>query len=116
LANDQRLIPTLLRFIIPEGYYGRVACTSGNCYRHRLSVGAGVIDKDFDGDIGVLLANNFVDRPVIVQRGQKIAQLILEKCAIPTLQEITSAPPPERVVSFGRREIKSPKKTLMKVK
>ena len=116
LANEQRLIPTHLRFVIPKGYYGRVACTSGNCYKHRLSVGAGVIDQDFDGDIGVLLANNFVDRPVIVQRGQKIAQLILEKCTIPHLQEITNAPRPERVVSFGRRQIMSPKKTLMKVK
>ena len=116
LANEQRLIPTHLRFVIPKGYYGRVACTSGNCYKHRLSVGAGVIDQDFDGDVGVLLANNSVNRPVMVQRDQKIAQLILEKITIPHLQEITSAPRPERVVSFGRREIKSPNKTLMNTK
>jgi dUTP pyrophosphatase len=110
-ANGQRLIPTHLRFVIPEGYYARVACTSGNCYKKHLSVGAGVVDRDYDGDVGVLLANNNIDRPVIVERGHKIAQLILEKCAIPILQEICTSPPPKRVVSFGRKVIKSPKKS-----
>ena len=104
VGNEQRLIPTHLRFVIPKGYYGRVACTSGNCYRHRLSVGAGVIDQDYDGDVGVLLANNSINKPVMVQRGQKIAPLILEKITIPRLTEIKRAQKPDRVVSFGRRK------------
>jgi dUTP pyrophosphatase len=114
VGNEQRLIPTHLRFVIPKGYYGRVACTSGNCYRHRLSVGAGVIDQDYDGDVGVLLANNSINKPVMVQRGQKIAQLILEKITIPRLHEITRAPKPERVISFGRRNIVSPQRSLLR--
>jgi len=114
VGNEQRLIPTHLRFVIPKGYYGRVACTSGNCYKFRLSVGAGVIDQDYDGDVGVLLANNSINKPVLVQRGQKIAQLILEKITIPRLCEITHAPEPERVVSFGRRKTMTPQRSVLR--
>jgi dUTP pyrophosphatase len=114
VGNEQRLIPTHLRFVIPKGYYGRVACTSGNCYRFRLSVGAGVIDQDYDGDVGVLLANNSIDKPVLVQRGQKIAQLILEKITIPRLTEIKRAPKPNREVSFGRRNMVPPQRTVLR--
>ena len=113
-GNEQRLIPTHLRFVIPKGYYGRVACTSGNCYKFRLSVGAGVIDQDYDGDVGVLLANNSNIKPVLVQRGQKIAQLILEKITIPRLCEISHAPEPERVVSFGRRKTSTPQRHVLR--
>ena len=108
--HDQKLIPTHLRFLIPNGYYARLACTSGNCFKKHLSVGAGVIDRDYDGDVGVILQNNYPDRAILIERGNKIAQLILEKIAIPALQEICVAPAPKRQVSFGRRITRTPRK------
>ena len=77
-------------------------------------MGAGVIDQDYDGDVGVLLANNSIDKPVLVQRGQKIAQLILEKITIPRLTEIKRAPKPNRVVSFGRRNMVPAQRTVLR--
>lgn len=46
-ANDQMLIFTDLRVSIPDGYYGRIAPRSGLAVKHRIDVGAGVIDGDY---------------------------------------------------------------------
>jgi dUTP pyrophosphatase len=45
---------------------------------HHISVGARVIDEDYRGNVGVLLFN-LSDTPFIVNRGDKIAQLICKK-------------------------------------
>jgi dUTP pyrophosphatase len=54
-----------------------------------IDVGAGVIDSDYRGPIGVLLFN-FDDTPFTVHRGDRIAQLIIEKIALPTITVVES--------------------------
>ena len=54
-ANDKYLVKTGLKMEIPEGYYGRIAPRSGLASKKFIDVGAGVIDSDYRGEIGVLL-------------------------------------------------------------
>ena len=54
------------------------ATRSGMALFHHISVGAGVIDEDYRGNIGVLLFNHS-DTPFIINRGDRNAQLICEK-------------------------------------
>ena len=71
-------IPTDLQLGLPPGCYGRVAPRSGLALRHGIDVGAGVIDADYRGNVGVLLFN-FGDSAFHVKLGDRIAQLILER-------------------------------------
>lgn len=72
-------IPTGLIASFPPGHYLRVAPRSGLAVKHGINVHAGVIDSDFRGEIQVCLINHGQDI-VYIGKGERIAQLILEKC------------------------------------
>lgn len=73
------LIKTNISVSIPDGYYGRIAPRSGLAYKNGIDVMAGVIDSDYRGDIGVILYNTDI-ADFEFQKGDRIAQLIIEKC------------------------------------
>lgn len=77
-ARGKALIITDLSCALPGGTYGRVAPRSGLTWKNSIDVGAGVIDQDYTGNIGVILFNHS-DTVFEVKQGNKIAQLILEK-------------------------------------
>lgn len=56
-AKGRVLVKTDIAIAIPTGYYGRVAPRSGLAAKHCIDVGAGVIDEDYRGPLGVLLLN-----------------------------------------------------------
>lgn len=68
---------------IPDGYYGRIAPRSGLAVNYGLDVLAGVIDCDYRGEIICLLVN-LGNEPVRLERGERIAQLIIEAIIMPT--------------------------------
>ena len=72
------LVSTGIRVAIPPSYYGRLAPRSGLALKHGIDVGAGVIDADYRGDVKVLLFN-FGTEAFQVRKGDRIAQLIVEK-------------------------------------
>lgn len=78
-AWGKALISTQITVVPPPGTYGRIASRSGLSVNNDLEVGAGVIDRGYTGEIKVVL-RNFSDKEYTVQRGDKIAQLILESC------------------------------------
>ena len=84
---------------IPEGYYGRIAPRSGLASRIGLHVLGGVIDSDFYGEIGVILIN-FGNMPYKIERGHRIAQLIIEKI-LPCHSEDTSTGKTRGKKGFG---------------
>jgi dUTP pyrophosphatase len=86
-ARGKALIKTDLAMAIPEGCYGRVAPRSGLAWKHSIDVGAGVIDADYRGNVGVILFN-FSDKDFDVKAGDRIAQLILERIATPEVEEV----------------------------
>lgn len=81
------MVMTDIQIEIPEGCYGRIAPRSGLAHKHFIDVGAGVIDSDYRGNVGVIIFN-FSDQDFVVQRGDRIAQLICEKIENPELEEV----------------------------
>ena len=63
---------------LPSGVYGRIAPRSGLALKKFTDVRAGVIDADYRGESGVILFK-FSKEDLIVNMGDKIAQLIIEK-------------------------------------
>lgn len=72
------LIPTGLRFAIPEGFEIQVRPRSGLALKHGIAVlnSPGTIDADYRGEIQIILAN-LGPNPVTIVRGLRIAQLVL---------------------------------------
>ena len=94
-------VKTDLKFAIPPGSYGRVAPRSGLAAKKSVDVGAGVVDADFRGNVQVLLLN-FSDGDFKVVRGDRIAQLIIEKIRVVELREVETLPATDRGAgSFG---------------
>ena len=93
---QRKLISTGINVEIPQGFYGRVAPRSGLACKKGIDVMAGVIDSGYRGEIKVLLINfNFEGynlKPnafeamfgstnrIEIKPGERIAQLIIEKC------------------------------------
>lgn len=60
---------------------------SGLAAKHSIDVGAGVVDHDYRGNVGVILFN-FSDKDFQVSVGDRIAQLILERIMTPPVVEV----------------------------
>ena len=93
-------VSTGVSVAIPSGYYGRIAPRSGLAAKHGIIIGGGVIDEDYRGELKVLIASitGFHD----VRKGDRIAQLIIEKIATPELEIVDSLDDTDRGESgFG---------------
>jgi len=98
LSRD--IVPTGIQIEIPKGYYGRVAPRSGLAVKKGIDVLAGVIDSGYRGEIGVVLMNLCIPSrfekmtnqqkafeglfgeqdSFKIKQGDRIGQLIIEKC------------------------------------
>ena len=80
--GERALVPTGLAVEIPSGFEGQVRPRSGLALRHGLTLlnSPGTIDADYRGEIGVLLVN-LGQEAVEIQRGERIAQLIIAPVA-----------------------------------
>lgn len=94
-AKGKALVKTDIQISLPEGCYGRVAPRSGLAYKHFIDVGAGVIDQDYRGNVGVVMFN-FSETEFEVKAGDRIAQLICEKIYLPDLEELETLDETER--------------------
>lgn len=76
------LIPTGLAIALPPGYEAQVRPRSGLAVKHGVTVlnAPGTIDCDYRGHCMVILINHG-DRPFVVQRGERIAQMIVARYA-----------------------------------
>lgn len=76
--GGRALVPTGLILEIPPGWEGQVRPRSGLALRHGIGVinAPGTIDSDYRGEVGVILIN-LGDQPFRLQRGDRIAQLVL---------------------------------------
>jgi deoxyuridine 5'-triphosphate nucleotidohydrolase len=85
--KSSALIKTDVTAVWPPGYYARVAPRSGLALKREIGVNAGVIDRDYTGPLGVILINHGRD-DFAIKKGDRIAQLILEGCAILPIREV----------------------------
>ena len=88
-AHGKVLVKTGLAMALPPGCYGRIAPRSGLALKKFIDVGAGVIDSDYRGELGVILFN-FGNEDFVINQGDKVAQLIFEKIKTPTVKEVDS--------------------------
>tara|TARA_B110000046_G_scaffold43920_1_gene48908 strand:- start:17255 stop:17665 length:411 start_codon:yes stop_codon:yes gene_type:complete len=86
-TQSHLLVPTGLGFQLPNGVYGRVAPRSGLTVKHGIHIGAGVIDPDYMGEVKVAMFNLGL-APVEFKKGDRVAQLILERCEVPDVVEV----------------------------
>lgn len=80
LAPGQRLlVPTGLIIEFPEGYEGQVRPRSGLALNHGVTClnSPGTIDADYRGEVAVLLINHGTE-PYVIERGMRIAQLVVK--------------------------------------
>ena len=90
-VNGRALVQTDISLSVPKGTYGRIAPRSGLAVKHGITTGAGVIDADYTGPIGIVLFNHG-NQDFQIKEGDRIAQLILEQIAnrpVIQVQELT---------------------------
>lgn len=88
-AHGKALVKTDIQIEVPYGTYGRVAPRSGLAWKNFIDVGAGVIDQDYRGNVGVILYNHS-DVDFDVKKGDRIAQLICESIVYPKVAQADS--------------------------
>uniref|UniRef100_A0AAQ4P919 Deoxyuridine 5'-triphosphate nucleotidohydrolase n=2 Tax=Gasterosteus aculeatus aculeatus TaxID=481459 RepID=A0AAQ4P919_GASAC len=86
---DKAIVKTDIQIAVPHGCYGRVAPRSGLAAKHFIDVGAGVVDEDYRGNVGVVLFN-FSKDSFDVKKGDRVAQLVCERICYPDLVEQTT--------------------------
>ena len=84
-------VPTGFALALPEGAEAQVRPRSGLAARHGVTVlnSPGTIDADYRGEVLVVLAN-FGDAPFLVERGARIAQLVIAPVLRPALREVAA--------------------------
>lgn len=88
---SRKLIKTNLAIQLPENTYGRIAPRSGLAYKFGIEVMAGVIDRNYRDDVGVILYNAGTE-DFFVKAGDRIAQLIVETYHKPKFVEVSDLP------------------------
>jgi dUTP pyrophosphatase len=84
------LVPTGLTMALPAGFEGQVRPRSGLAVKHGVTVlnAPGTIDADYRGEVMVALVN-LGDDPFIVERGMRIAQLVVAPVTRAVLDQVT---------------------------
>lgn len=98
------MVPTGLAVAIPRGYAGFVQPRSGLAMRHGVTClnTPGLIDADYRGELKVLLINTDPDRDFEVTRGDRIAQLVIQRVEHASFVEVETLDETERGVGgFG---------------
>ncbi len=99
LAPGERvLVPTGISIALPEGYVGLVHPRSGLAFRHGVSIvnAPGTVDAGYRGEISVLLVNLDPRTPVELSRGDRIAQLVVQRVERARFVEVDRLPASSR--------------------
>jgi dUTP pyrophosphatase len=87
--GEIKLIPTGLSISLPKGYEAQVRARSGLALRYGLGLvnSPGTIDADYRGEIGVI-AINWGKKPLTIRRGDRIAQIVINKAYRARVEEV----------------------------
>ena len=91
--GEIRLIPTGLRIAISPGYEVQVRPRSGLALKSGVTIvnTPGTIDADYRGEVG-LIVGNFGPEPFTVERGMRMAQLVVAKVTRAEVREVAELP------------------------
>src|SRR5436190_5218377 len=102
--GERAAVGTGLALAIPEGFAGFVQPRSGLAARHGITIvnAPGLIDSGYRGEVRVVLLNTDRREPFVVERGMRIAQLVILAVPEAELVEVDELPETERGVrGFG---------------
>jgi dUTP diphosphatase len=88
------VVPTGIAIALPDGYAAFVHPRSGLAARHGVTIvnAPGTVDAGYRGEIRVTLLNTDPAQAVSFQRGDRIAQLVIQRVASPVFHEVDSLP------------------------
>ena len=78
--GEIKLIPTGIKIALPEGYEAQIRPRSGLALKNGITMvnSPGTIDSDYRGEIGVIIINHG-ERGFLVKRGDRIAQMVINR-------------------------------------
>jgi dUTP pyrophosphatase len=102
-AGGRVIVPTGIALAIPVGYAGFVVPRSGNAVKHGISVvnTPGIIDAAYRGELKVILLNTDPGEDYEVHRGDRIAQLIIQRVEEVQWVEVDALDGDDRGGGFG---------------
>jgi dUTP pyrophosphatase len=88
--GERRLVPTGIALALPEGHVALVHPRSGLAHRSGLSIvnAPGTIDAGYRGEVQVCLVNLDLTTPIELRRGDRIAQLVIQRFETATFVEV----------------------------
>jgi dUTP pyrophosphatase len=97
-GGGRALVPTGIALALPVGYAGFVQPRSGLALRHGVTClnTPGLIDAGYRDELRVLLVNTDPRQEYVVQRGDRIAQLVVQRVEQATFTPVTELPVSER--------------------
>jgi len=97
-GGGRALVPTGIAFALPEGYAGFVQPRSGLALRHGVTClnTPGLIDSGYRDEVRVLLVNTDPVEAYAVERGDRIAQLVIQRVEQASFAIVDELPPSER--------------------
>jgi len=103
------LIPTGIAIALPPGFEAQIRPRSGLALKHGLTLvnSPGTIDSDYRGEIQ-LIAINLGGNPIVVRRGERIAQMVVQRVIQARWREVAELPGSERQGNgFGHTGVKN---------
>lgn len=102
-GGGRLLMSTGISVAIPVGYAGFVLPRSGNALNHGLTLAntPGLIDSVYRGEINLVLLNTDPSQPFVVNRGDRLAQLVIQRVEEVTWQVVDSLDGDDRGGGFG---------------
>jgi dUTP pyrophosphatase len=96
-TGEWRLVPTGLAIALPEGYEAQIRPRSGLALKQGVSVlnTPGTVDADYRGEVGVILINHS-KQELVIKRGDRIAQMIINKIERIEFEEVEELPSSDR--------------------
>ena len=97
-AGGRAMVPTGIAVAIPPGYAGFVQPRSGLALRHGVTCvnSPGLIDSGYRDELRVLLLNTDPTEPYEIQRGDRIAQLVIQRVSVAEWDEVDALDETER--------------------
>jgi dUTP pyrophosphatase len=102
-GGGRLLMPTGISIAIPDGYAGFVLPRSGNALNHGLMMAntPGLIDSAYRDEVKVILLNTDPHEPFVVNRGDRLAQLVIQRVEEIDWYEVDSLDDNDRGGGFG---------------
>lgn len=96
--GERKLVPTGVSIAFPEGYAAFIHPRSGLAIKHGVTIvnAPGTVDAGFRGELQIILINHDLAAPVTFSRGERIAQLIIQRVERAEFVEVKELPGSDR--------------------